>query len=147
DYMVAMTPDLRLRVEDERPIPAEPILMALEAAGYSVRGQRRKRGGPRHEMLAARAGLHRRTRSRICSGSRTHLTVSEADAILAAIDRDDLQRELVGAYLDEKLAYTTRLDEELEDIYEQLWMGMHPTFPRGDEQQALDDLHALYSHW
>src|SRR5262249_32377636 len=36
DYMVAMTPDPRLRVEDERPIPAEPILSALEAAGRRV---------------------------------------------------------------------------------------------------------------
>jgi hypothetical protein len=145
--MVEMTPDPRLAVALDRPIPAEPIVEALRAEGYSVMGARRERDGLTHAALAERSELHRRTIGRICDGTRTHLSVTEAEAILDAIDRDDLHRELVGAYLDERAKYERRLDEELDAIYEEFWIALQSNPPPGEDWQALSDQHLLHDHW
>jgi transcriptional regulator with XRE-family HTH domain len=141
-YMVEMTPDPRLAIENRCPIPAEAILDALKAAGFSVRGGPRSDEARTHEALAELTGIHRRTISRICSGKRPTLTVDEAEAILDAIDRSDLWHQLVGAHLEEQ----DRLDEAVGEIYEE-WFTVFRSHPLPiDEWRAIADAHLLHEH-
>jgi hypothetical protein len=146
DYMVAMTPDPHLVADVERPIPAEPILDVLKAEGFCVRGERRTRDGATHATLSALTGIHRRRISRICTGEIPNLTVTEADAILVAVGRDDVARELVEAHLNERAAYTARLEEELWEIYEEFWLIYRSGSLSADEWRALSDQHVLHDH-
>jgi hypothetical protein len=142
-YIAKMTPDPRPAANVERPIPAEPILDALRAAGYRIRGERRTQDGLTHETLAEHARMGRRQISRICQGKRPNLTSTEARALLDAIDRDDLIPELVDAVLDKLAADAVRVEEELAEIYELMWIcGRHVDVPR-EERLALHDLHLL----
>jgi len=146
-YLVELTPDPRRAAELARPIPAEPILHALKAAGYSVLGARRMSEGLTHGTLARRSGLHRRKIGRICDGTVTDLTVSEVEALLDAIDRPDLWHELVEPYLAERAEYDLRLEDALEEIYEELaWLPRCAQDPT-DQDSALSDFHERYNHW
>src|SRR5262249_32955643 len=103
----------------------------------------RRRPQLTHERLAEMTGIPRRTITRISDGTRKRLTDSEAEAILAAINRDDLYRELTAGLLTATL-YEAWIESELEEPYEDLHIGVGAgNFPRDDEQ-ALADLHEMY---
>jgi hypothetical protein len=120
------------------------VRQALKEAGYATNGAPSTVVGATHDSLAARTGIDRRTISRICS-TRKNLTLNEAEAILSAIGRDELYRTLVEPVIERAAAIHAWVEEELEPIYETLWMERSGL--RADERLALEDQHWLYQEW
>jgi transcriptional regulator with XRE-family HTH domain len=145
DYMVERTPDPRQAHLPRRPIPAELVREALTQSGYATERVNAAVRARSHQALADATAIDRRTISRICSGERKNLTIDEADAILHAIGRDELYRELVEPLITDHAATLERIEEELEEIYEFLWFAC-ATMPI-DGRRALEDLHWLYQDW
>jgi hypothetical protein len=144
DYDVRMTPDPRRARRADRPIPAEGIRDAIRDAGYSVLGRKRTRDDATHQLLSERAEISRRRISKICSGEINALTAVEADAILVALDREDLYDDLVASFVEAAERDALAIEEALDEIYELFWICS--AVVGDDERWALDDLHALYGY-
>jgi hypothetical protein len=144
DYLVDMTPDPRRVPRADRPVPAEPIRHALDEEGYSILGRPRTKDGRTHQGLSDQTGIPRRTISLICSGDINDLTDIEAEAILIAIDRQDLYNELAATFVGAAARQKLAIDEALEEIYELFWICN--AFASDDERVALEDLHLLYGY-
>jgi hypothetical protein len=142
NYMAAALPDPK-EYDGEPRIAAEPILDALRADGYAVLGEPRRNDGRTHAHLAHLTGIHRRTIGRICDGTRSTLSLEEAEAISDAIDHSGRVRDVI----DDALEATNAIAAELEEIYNLLWTIHRSNLRLDEEWYALADEHLLYDHW